>query len=80
MYIQRTTLLRRSTGYSQAPLNGQEFGGDRDVFVVKWKDDGTRLWTLEYSGSSYEAGNGIKYLPYAPVRVNVHDVSLSSLS
>ena len=37
----------------------QTFGGDHDVFILKFDGNGIRLWATFYGGSQFDSGNGL---------------------
>lgn len=41
----------------------QSFGGDHDVFILKFDNNGVRLWATFYGGAQFDAGYGLDIDP-----------------
>ena len=47
------------TGYTQGGLDGNTSSGSRDIFLVKYYDNGTKQWTKQLGTSSDDYGYGV---------------------
>jgi len=47
------------TGRSAGPLDGNANAGYEDVFLTKWSNDGTKVWTRQWGSSSTDVGLSI---------------------
>ena len=47
------------TGYTRGGLDGNTNAGTRDLFVVKYYDNGTKQWTKQLGTSNWEEAVGV---------------------
>jgi hypothetical protein len=47
------------TGYTSGGLDGNTHSGSSDIFLVKYKDNGTKLWTQQLGTSGMDKGYGV---------------------
>jgi len=44
------------TGYAYGDLDGEANGGQRDIFLTKFRKDGTKAWTRMFGGEEWDEG------------------------
>ena len=58
------------TGYCFGSLDGESYtGGGRDIFVLKYSYDGTKLWTRMLGTTNFESGSGITVDNYGGIYI-----------